>query len=383
MPIKEAVTRSTSHSHSRMQAYASCPLSYKLEYIDKVGKDDSDALEIGAAAHEFFDRFVQGKKYAGVEGLAKSEFQAYVLSLSASCFQKEPRRQDNFKEYLEICTKFAEDYRPSPDYAISLSEQQIAVNQAWQKTGWFAPDTWFRAKLDRIDLPNAEDGPIKKIRIVDYKTGFSGSMDTFQLDNYALLGKILYPDLEEVEVQFYYVRSGFKQTKLLQVKDLDVTKVQIEALAAKIESDSVFKAKPGARCLNCVVAAFCTQKPSTLVAITNVEQAQDLAGQAAFLEAQLKAKKKAIKAWCEKNGKVESNGLTWDNFPTESLKVEMAPLLKLCVQYNIDPAEVLNTDSTSLKKWFKKDPAFADALSPFISVETGMRFQSKKSDKDE
>jgi CRISPR/Cas system-associated exonuclease Cas4 (RecB family) len=362
----------TAHSHSRLQAYSSCPLSYRLSFIDKVGTDDSDALEIGSAAHEFFDRWVTQFKNADNKEVA-------VMALAATCFQKEPRKQSNFKDYLEICQTFAAAYKPDPDYPVALSELQVAVDRNWQSCGWFDKSVMFRAKIDRIDLPqDAAADKVTKIRIVDYKSGFSGEIDSFQLDQYALLASILYPSLEQAEVEFYYVRSGYKQVKLLEVKDLGVTKVQLEALMARVEGDSKFKAKPGARCLNCHVAAFCDQKPSTLISISKPEDAEKLGEEIAFLDAQSKAKKKSLKAWVEQKGAVEAGGLKYDNWPTSSYKVEIAPLLSICVKFEVDPAIVLNPDTTALKKLFKKNPAFAEAVAPYSAVETSMRFLGKK-----
>lgn len=373
--VTKTFTAPTAHSHSRLQAYASCPLSYRLSFIDKVGTDDSDALEIGSAAHEFFDKWVK----KGYTGSVSGDFDALVLMVASEAFQKDPRKQSNFKEYLEICQTFAAAYKPDPDYPISLPEMQVAVDRNWQKCEWFDKDVMFRAKIDRIDLPqDATSDKVKKIRIVDYKSGFSGEIDSFQLDIYGLFGSILYPSLEQVETEFYYVRSGYKQVKLLEVKDLGVTKVQLQALMARVESDTKFRAKPGSRCLNCHVAAFCDQKPSNLIAISKPEDAEKLGEEIAFLDAQSKAKKKSLKAYCEKQGPVEAGGLKYDNWATTSYKVEIAPLLSICVKFEVDPAIVLNPDTTALKKLFKKNPAFAEAIAPYSSVETSMRFQGKQ-----
>src|SRR4051812_37928594 len=92
------------HSHSRLQMFSQCPLSYKLAYIDKVPQESSAALEIGAAAHEFFDTWIKTSPVGVPEDIFKE--------IAAECFQKEARDQDNFKEYLEICQIFAKAYKP-------------------------------------------------------------------------------------------------------------------------------------------------------------------------------------------------------------------------------------------------------------------------------
>src|SRR6266853_1401004 len=57
------MSKPMAHSHSRLNNYVGCPLSYKLLYIDKVGGDETPALQIGAAAHEFFEQQHKNPKY--------------------------------------------------------------------------------------------------------------------------------------------------------------------------------------------------------------------------------------------------------------------------------------------------------------------------------
>lgn len=369
------------HSHSRLQVFSQCPLAYKLQYIDKVPAESSDAMEIGAAAHEFFEHYVLISRGVPKEGQWKMCADD-VEKLAAKCFQKEARNQDNFKEFLEICQIFANEYRPDPEYPVVIAEQQLSFKKGWEKCEWNSPEVMFRAKIDRIELPAI--GPyVKKIRITDYKTGFSGAVNSFQLDVYALIASLIYPALEQVEIQFYYVKSGFKQVKVLEVKDLDITKIQIEALMERIEGETKWKPKPGARCLNCNVAAHCTAKSSDLVAITTPDIASTLGTEIALLEAQARAKKKALNVYCRKCGPVEAGGLTWNHFPVQSMAVDMGPFLSACVSYKVDPSAVLNPDKTAILKAMKATPGFSEAIIPYVNYDVSTRFSAKKSDGDD
>jgi len=366
------------HSHSRLTVFSACPLAYKLQYIDKVPTEDSDAMEIGAAAHEFFEAWV--KKQNQTVGEVRIHPDNDWLTLASKCFQRSPRNQDNFKDYLEICKTFAAAYKPDPAYPHVECERQVAFDRNWKVCDWFSKEVMFRVKLDLLELP---DSIVKECRITDYKTGFSGPMNSFQLDVYALAASIIFPYLKQVELCFYYVKSGFKQTKLLDVKDLNVTKIQLEALMDRIESETKWKAKPGSKCLSCPVAASCTAKPSDLVRIDGKASAEVLASEIAFLEAQAKAKKKALNAWCRKEGPVETGGLVWNHYPQESLVVDMGPFLSALVSYSIDPAKVLNPDSKAIKKAMKDTPGFQEAITPYIGVDVSTRFYAKKSDGDD
>lgn len=367
------------HSHSRLQVFSQCPLSYKLQYLDKVPTESSDAMEIGAAAHEFFDQFVKGDKFR--DNTESRTFENYVLNLASKCFQKEARNQDNFKDYLEICQIFAKDYLPDPSYPIVQAERQVAFKAHWMPCAWDDPEVMFRAKIDRIEIPAGE--PVRKIRITDYKTGFSGQMNSFQLDVYAFIASLLFGHLDQVEIQFYYVKSGFKQVKLLDVKDLDITRIQLEALMERIEGESKWKAKPGSRCLNCNVAAHCTFKPSNLKAISNVGEASDFGTEIAMLEAKVKAKKKALSAYCREHGEVPAGGLLYNHYPQEAMVLQMGPFLSACVSFKVDPGDCLNPDKRAIQKAMKTTPGFTEAITPYVGMDVSTRFYGKKAGEDE
>lgn len=352
-----------------------------MQYVQKLPTESSDALEIGAAAHEFFEKWVTTIHDAKIKtGTEWELLEPGFRKIAGECFQKEARDQSNFKDYLEICQTFAKSYKPDPAYPVVKSERQVAFKKHWIPCGWMDPEVMFRAKIDLIEEP--AEHPIKKIRITDYKTGYSGATDTFQLDIYALVASLLYGNLEQVEIQFYYVKSGFKQVKLLEVKDMDITRVQLEALMQRIEGESKWKAKPGIRCLNCPVAVHCSEKPSDLKAITTPDEASAFGLDIALLEAQAKAKKKALSAYCRLNGAVPAGGLVYNHYPTESLHVDMGPFLHACVSCQVDPAEVLNPDSKAIKKAMKTTPGFQEAITPYVGVDISTRFLGKKAGED-
>ncbi len=372
-----SASKPMAHSYSRMNVFSSCPLSYRLMYLDRKPGESNDALEIGAAAHEFFDMWVKNR----VVGTENAPLDKVIQTMAATAFQKEPRNQYNFKDFLEVCMTFAREYKPDPKYPKSIAERAIAFDRNWKLCDWFSKEVMFRVKIDRIDEPEVAPGePIKKIRIVDYKTGFAGQPDSFQLDIYALVGGLVYPRLEQVEIEFFYVKSGFKAVKILRVEDLGVTKLQIEALMMRIEEEQKWKAKPGQKCVNCSVAAYCDQRPTGLLTIDSPQAAVILGKEVAMLEAQAKAKKKALNTYCKQNGGVEAGGLIWNHYPTKSLVPDMGPLLSLCVEHSIDPAMILNSDTAALKKVMRENPAFASAIEPYIGVDIGTRFMGKKAE---
>jgi hypothetical protein len=91
------------YSFSRLKAWTECPLSFKLSYIDKVGKDENDVLTLGSAAHEFFQAWVGNG--------CPQEW----LEIATKTYVNEPRNQSLFQEYLEICTAFVKGFDPKKE----------------------------------------------------------------------------------------------------------------------------------------------------------------------------------------------------------------------------------------------------------------------------
>lgn len=303
--------------------------------------------------------------------------EADILTMAAVCFQKEPRDQAQFADYLEICRTFVNAYKFDPSWE-SQAEVSLAFDRGWQQCSWMSPAVMFRAKIDRLDLRRGENGEVVQVRVVDYKSGFGGNVDPFQLDLYAFCIAKIHPQVKEIEVEFYYVNSGFKNIKHLEVKDLGVVQVQLEALMSRIESDSKFKAKPGSKCLNCPVASFCDKKATNLVAIDSPETAQVLATEIAMLDAQAKAKKSTLKAWVSEHGEVHAEGLVYSFFPKESMELSIAQFLPFCLINKIDPADYLTANTTAVKKLCKKHPEIANDVAAMITMEVTQSFYGKK-----
>lgn len=370
------------HSHSRVKSYSECPLQYKLLYVDKVMGEESDALQIGAAAHEFFDLWhkLLGTAIPSSRGQMKTD-ERLILGVAAKAFQKDPRDQKNFREFLAICKTFAKDYDFEQGWE-SESEVQLAFDANWLLTDWASPEAFFRAKLDRLDKKRDEYGTVRHIRITDYKTGFAGNPDPFQLDLYAMATAMVYPGARTVEIVFYYVKSGVKTTRILEVKDMIMVRTQLEALALRIDNDASFKAKPGARCLNCSVAAFCNAKPAGVKPLATLEEAEKMATSIAMLEAQEKAAKKSLKAWVEQAGPVNAQGLTFGFWPRESFDAPVDSLIHFCKANSLKFDTVLSSDTTAIKKLCKERPELASELAGIMTVETSQAFGSRRAESD-
>lgn len=81
------------------------------------------------------------------------------------------------------------------------TEQQVAINNAFKPTGWWAVDVWCRGIFDAVWL-NGDSA-----KIVDWKTG-RRKVDSRQLKLFALLAFCIYPEVNRVNTAFVWLQSG-------------------------------------------------------------------------------------------------------------------------------------------------------------------------------
>lgn len=354
-----------SYSFTKIKAWNSCPLSYRLTYIDKSGRNENDPLMLGSALHDFYEVYVNSL-------IGKNEFNWKEIALTS--WAKEPREQYLFDDYIVACEDFTKNF-DIKDIAIgseTICEFKIALKEDFSSCEWNDPDCRFRAIIDRIDILGS------KAVIVDWKTGFSGKADPFQIYCYAFVISKLYPEIENFEVILYYTRSGWKEKYQFNKDKISGIEFQLQAVMSAIDNDKKFKAKPGSRCGSCLVAHSCDKKPSKIKVLLKDKDAHKIAEDVLSMEAQLDAKKDLLKAWVGENGEVKVNGETFSFFPYETWKGDTKELVSVLTDNNIEPWGYLKTDTKEIKKLCKTDDTLANSLAQALTISSTLRFTHKK-----
>jgi CRISPR/Cas system-associated exonuclease Cas4 (RecB family) len=350
------------YSFSRLKAWNECPLSFKLSYIDKVGKDENDVLTLGSAAHEFFEAWVSGGCPAD------------WLEIATKTYVKEPRNQSLFNEYLEICTAFVKDFDPKkeiPEGSQSFYELKMALDVDLKPVSWTSDAVRFRGVIDRLDVVG------KKAKITDYKTGFFGKSDAFQNSLYAWMLTKIHPEIENFETIIYYTRTGWKEISSFHKDSLGGIEFQVKAMMEAVDNDKKFKAKPGSRCSTCFVAFACNKKASSVNIIEDQKSAFKVAEDILAGEAQLDAKKSLLKSWVGENGELTVNGEKFGFFPVETVKADTREIFNVLANSGKDSFEYLKADTREIKKLCREDSSIADALAQHLEFKTSLRFSHK------
>lgn len=203
-------------SISRLQAYETCPLQAKEKFLTKsIATDDSPAMQRGKTVHDSLkDYLLDIKPGVTREALVFPRMEQIILEIK------------NF-----------------PDKVV---EQQWGFTAAWQPTGWFGNDTWFRSILDVGLL--YEDNTCESI---DWKTGkkYGSNMDQMKSQAVAMFGR--YRMLTHCTVRLAYLDTGDEEIAEIRKDEIPSIKQDFERRVAKMFNDTIFAPRPNEKCRFC------------------------------------------------------------------------------------------------------------------------------------
>lgn len=197
--------------YSKLATYMECPQKFKFQYMDKLSQPSSSAMVRGGEIHSACEAYLNGWDKILDPRLENWEEQFDVL------------KTKNFK-----------------------TEQAWGFDKAWNRLpDWFHKDTWLRAKADCVYLE--DDG--RKLVVIDFKTGKYKVPPEMQIELYAIAGLSVYPDVEVVGAEYWFLDSG-------NVLSRDYTKAHLLELRAKyadleLYRDEAFAPLPSRACAFC------------------------------------------------------------------------------------------------------------------------------------
>lgn len=162
---KAAPLTITQWSFSRWETWFTCALKAKFKYLLKLADPSGEAAlrgtEVGNSAEAWM----------------------------AGTLKKMPAELKGVKPEVQRIRRL----KP----AVQL---EWALDQQWQPTGWFAPNTWCRIKTDVV----AENKKESLIEVHDGKTGRIKEVHNLQLSLYAIGAFAHFPTYDAVRVQLLY-----------------------------------------------------------------------------------------------------------------------------------------------------------------------------------
>lgn len=170
-------------SFSTLKNFSECKYRIYLNKVKKLQEPSGEAAERGTRIHNEAEDFVKGKL-----DVMPKDLQAY---------------EEVFGDFKALKQSFN-------DGKVSL-EGEWAFTIEWKKTGWVMGDTWARIKLDAFEHYDETSG-----KVIDYKTGKKMGNEISHGEQgmlYAIAAFFFHPELEFVDVEFWYTDQKEKTKK--------------------------------------------------------------------------------------------------------------------------------------------------------------------------
>ena len=249
------------YSHSRLSTYETCPLQYKLKYIDKIEVEEEEGIEafLGSRVHEALEKLYRDFRYSKL--LTLDELARYYNNLWDKNWNDAvviTKKDYSAKNYKDTGIKCIEDYysRYAPfNQAVTMGIEE-PISFSLSGDGKYK----IRGYIDRLD--RTKDNIYE---VHDYKT--SGSLplqeyvdDDRQLALYEIGIREKFPDVKEVRLVWHYLIFDTEiSSKRTPEQLLDLRKETI-ALIDAIEADKEFKHKESNLCGWCDYWTYCPAK---------------------------------------------------------------------------------------------------------------------------
>ncbi len=214
-------------SWSRLSDFQQCPLKFRHKYIDKTPNftqmEDSPHLTRGTNVHKALENYII-KKTSGEVGIKESSLAEVEVT--------KPLIDNFIKHYPSV-----------------MPEQQVSITQAWNRTDWFAKDSYYRAIYDLVAIApsNVVIGDFKTGKFKDY-----GSDGYGQLELSAAISLNLWPEIPKVDTMYIYV--DHKKTisrSFTQAEDKERLTVHFTKMHEMVNMEEDFDPKSNQFCNFC------------------------------------------------------------------------------------------------------------------------------------
>ena len=212
----KTATTITAWSFSRWNTYVKCPRKAYYKFVMKMKEESGPAAERGSMIDKVLETMLLARKMPAKLIPEVRAVRRHVEKLRA---------------------------------AKAKPQVELAVNSAWRVTGWFAPDTWCRVKIDALAFKGKLAG------VTDWKSGKykpdNPSYD-LQLNLYGTGVLAAYPKVEEVETRLVFTdHKGKGPIKIYTRDELEEMKKAWEARVRPMLSDRRFAPLPSYECTYC------------------------------------------------------------------------------------------------------------------------------------
>ena len=317
-------------SYSRLSRFETCPLSYRLHYIEKKQAEPGLPLRFGKTIHAVLERLI--KEVVDDERTGTlSEERAIELYREAWGAER-LTGMDVFAEGLAILRRFIAEQGVVDHRDVLAIEKEFRLPVGPFEVLGF---------IDRVDWLDDET-----VEVIDYKTNHQlftrDEVDTsLQMSLYEVAVRRLWPWAKKVKLTFWMLRHGVRQQTTRTEEQLADALAYVETLGRQTETATEYPARLNTNCSYCDHRKQCPAYAEALRGKREfiVEDLTDLEGVArereevARLAKALYARKEELedilKAQLKERDELVLGGVRYRMFATTSLDYPLEPTLTL------------------------------------------------------
>ena len=317
-------------SYSRLSRFETCPLSYRLHYIEKKQAEPGLPLRFGKTIHAVLERLI--KEVVDDERTGPlSEERAIELYREAWGAER-LTGMDVFAEGLAILRRFIAEQGVVDHRDVLAIEKEFRLPVGPFEVLGF---------IDRVDWIDDET-----VEVIDYKTNHQlftrDEVDTsLQMSLYEVAVRRLWPWAKKVKLTFWMLRHGVRQQTTRTEEQLADALAYVETLGRQTETATEYPARLNTNCSYCDHRKQCPAYAEALKGKREfiVEDLADLEGVArereevARLAKALYARKEELedilKAQLKERDELVLGGVRYRMFATTSLDFPLEPTLSL------------------------------------------------------
>jgi len=317
-------------SYSRLSRFETCPLSYRLHYIEKQQAEPGLPLRFGKTIHAVLERLI--KEVVDDERTGPLSEERAIELYREAWGAEQLTGIDVFAEGLAILRRFIAEQGIVDHRDVLAIEKEFRLPVGPFEVLGF---------IDRVDWIDDET-----VEVIDYKTNHQlftrDEVDTsLQMSLYEVAVRRLWPWAKKVKLTFWMLRHGVRQETTRTEEQLADALAYVETLGRQTENATAYPARLNTNCSYCDHRKQCPAYADALAGKREfiVEDLADLEGVArereevARLAKALYARKEELedilKAQLKERDELVLGGVRYRMFATTSLDYPLEPTVSL------------------------------------------------------
>lgn len=360
-------------SATAAEMWTSCPYAFSCKYERGVGEIAGRPLLVGRLLATTVERY---QLHCFENRVPSDVVEIQAIARAAYAEQGQGIPLDVLDEVLRVCEYYVESF--------NLDLERIAGVEMWlPPTGVEPMRLAGRDVVGKVDQLLFDDEGRTAI-VVDQKSNWAvwsedEAREKLQSRLYPVLIFHSFPDVEEVEVRFQFIRWGIERSVHFTRAEAYLEKEKLEALSRQMQRPGPRVATPGAMCAYCAYVSSCpifraARQNGIFILPTNEAEAKKVVETMLVLDSGLKQRRAALRAYTAEHGPVNTNGIEFGHFRTDTRRVLTKRFMDWANENGVRPEEWLVVPATELKKLLKKKKS----LEPITHVESDTDFKQRK-----